>query len=241
MTGFGIWGGFPEVDLAPGNNKTASAEQFSGWISGVEFLCLQLFQAESVGTVQSFSSFTDRPAICLSAPTVRNVYRKRAIWLSPDSLRLSASTLSLPWFFACFFFFFFLFYSFLAFNSRIFNCLIYSIWGPSTFLSSVILLCHRLQQFHPLQTAIKAFPVLFNHWSVLFFMWILISLCRRWVMHRITCFLRVFVCSSMFVCLDSRLNFGTLSSHYRHNGALIGGKTGGWLVKSRHGPVGFPC
>lgn len=31
----------------------------------------------------------------------------------------------------------------------------------------------------------------------------------------------------MFVCLDLRLNFGILSSHYRHNGALIGGKTRG--------------
>lgn len=51
---------------------------------------LQLFQAGSVGTVQSSSSFTGRPAICLSAPTVRDVYRKRAIWLSPGSLHLSA-------------------------------------------------------------------------------------------------------------------------------------------------------
>lgn len=85
---------FPEVHLMSVNNQTSSVQPFSDWNSDVEFLRLQLFQAESVGTVQSFG----RPAICLSTPTVRDVYRKRAIWLSPGSLHLSASTLYLSWF-----------------------------------------------------------------------------------------------------------------------------------------------
>lgn len=93
---------------------------------------MQLFQAESVGTVQSSSSFTGRPAICLSAPTVRDVlYTGRGQF--GYLLALYTSQYSTLYFFL--FFFFTDFQHVTTKSSLIFNCLMsVTVSGPSTVL-----------------------------------------------------------------------------------------------------------
>lgn len=56
--------------FCPGKHADGFCPAILGLNYGYQVPCLQLFQAVSVGTVQSSSSFTSRLAICLSAPTV---------------------------------------------------------------------------------------------------------------------------------------------------------------------------